>query len=72
MVRDANAAIDYGQVKKDDVAQLLEVLNQFDEIFAVLNDDDLPKMQRIADWGKSEGREKISALNCSNPSFPGL
>ncbi|HEY8671501.1 MAG TPA: DALR domain-containing protein, partial [Terriglobales bacterium] len=58
MIRVANAAIDSGTVKKDDVGPLLAPLTQFDEIFAVLNDDDLPKMQRIADWAKSENREK--------------
>ena len=31
---------------------------KFDEIFAVLNDDDAPKMKRVLDWAISEGREK--------------
>ena len=58
MVRAANAAIDSGDIKKDDVPPLLSAIEQFDEIFAVLHDDDLPKMQRIAEWAKAEGREK--------------
>jgi cysteinyl-tRNA synthetase len=58
MVRLANAAIDSETVKKDDVGPLLAPLTRFDEIFAVLNDDDLRRMQRIADWAKSEGRDK--------------
>lgn len=58
MVRGANAAIDSGGIKKDDVPPLLSAIEQFDEIFAVLHDDDLPKMQRIAEWAKAEGREK--------------
>jgi len=58
MVRDANAAFDSGSIKKDDVAPLLEVLGKFDEIFAVLNDDDGPKMQHVLDWAATEGREK--------------
>jgi cysteinyl-tRNA synthetase len=58
MVRVANAAIDAGEMKQQDAPPLLSTLDQFDEIFAVLKDDDAGKMQRIADWAKSEGREK--------------
>jgi cysteinyl-tRNA synthetase len=58
MVRKANAAIDGGQLKKDDVAPLLGALERFDEIFAVLRDDDAPKMKAILEWAKTEGREK--------------
>ncbi len=58
MVRKANAMIDGGQIKKDDVAPFLAALDRFDEIFAVLQDDDAPKMRAILDWAKQEGREK--------------
>lgn len=58
MVRLANAAIDSVDMKRDDVPPLLSTLDQFDEIFAVLKDDDAPKMQHVADWARSEGREK--------------
>jgi cysteinyl-tRNA synthetase len=58
MVRKANAAIDSGQIRKDDVAPLLAALDKFDEIFAVLRDDDAPKMKAILEWAKGEGREK--------------
>ena len=58
MVRKANAAIDSGQIKKDDVAPLLAALDKFDEIFAVLRDDDGPKMKAILEWAKAEGRAK--------------
>src|SRR5262249_36063438 len=62
MVRRVNAAIDSGELRKDDVPQLLSALSKFDEIFAVLNDDDGPKMKRVFDWARTEGREKdISA-----------
>jgi cysteinyl-tRNA synthetase len=62
MVRSANSALDSGQIKKDDAASLLAPLQKFDEIFAVLNDDDGPKMKQIADWAPTEGRENdISA-----------
>src|SRR6266404_2082882 len=58
MVRKANAAIDSGQMRRDDVAPLLAALQKFDDIFAVLRDDDAPKMQAILEWAKAEGREK--------------
>jgi cysteinyl-tRNA synthetase len=58
MVRQANAAFDTGGIKQDDVAPLLAALSKFDEIFAVLDDDDGPKMKRILDWAMTEGREK--------------
>jgi cysteinyl-tRNA synthetase len=56
MVRKANAAADAGQMRKEDVAQLLAALNQFDEIFSVLQDDDGPKIARILDWARVEGK----------------
>jgi len=58
MVRAANAAFDVGQIKSSDVQALLRVLDQFDELFAVLNDDDAGKMKMVVDWAKSVGREK--------------
>ena len=58
MVRQANAAFDSGTVKKDDVAPLLAALGKFDEIFAVLNDDDIPKMKQVVDWAKTEDRDR--------------
>jgi cysteinyl-tRNA synthetase len=58
MVRRANAAFDAGEIKKDDVPPLLEALAKFDEIFAVLNDDDGPKLKQVFDWALAEGREK--------------
>jgi cysteinyl-tRNA synthetase len=58
MVRQANAAFDMGGIKKDDVAPLLAALAKFDEIFAVLDDDDGPKMKRVLEWAQAEGRDK--------------
>ncbi len=58
MVRQANTAFDTGTVKKDDVAPLLAALTKFDEVFAVLEDDDTPKMKRVLDWARAEGHEK--------------
>jgi cysteinyl-tRNA synthetase len=58
IVRAANAAIDAGEVRKDDVPSLLRAIEKFDEIFAVLADDDAPKIKTILDWARAEGREK--------------
>jgi cysteinyl-tRNA synthetase len=58
MVRKANVMIDGGQIKRDDVAPLLAALDKFDEIFAVLRDDDAPKMKAILEWAEAEGRAK--------------
>jgi cysteinyl-tRNA synthetase len=62
MVRSVNSALDSGQIKKGDVAPLLAAVEKFDEIFAVLNDDDAPKMKQVFDWALAESREQdISA-----------
>ena len=58
MVRAANAAIDSGNLRRGDVAPLLAALDQFDEIFSVLKDDDAETMRRIFAWAKADGREK--------------
>jgi cysteinyl-tRNA synthetase len=58
MVRQANAAFDAGGIKKGDVAPLLAALTKFDEIFAVLDDDDIPKMKRVLEWAQATGRDK--------------
>ncbi|HYU45198.1 MAG TPA: cysteine--tRNA ligase [Terriglobales bacterium] len=58
MVRKANAALDAGDVRKEDVQHLLAAFAKFDEIFDVIKDDDLPKMKAILDWARAEGRER--------------
>jgi cysteinyl-tRNA synthetase len=57
MVRKANAAMDAGQFKKDDVPALLAALQNFDQLFAILKDDDAPKIRSFIEWAKAEGRE---------------
>ncbi|MGO9127307.1 MAG: cysteine--tRNA ligase [Terriglobales bacterium] len=56
MVRKANVAIDAGQFGKDDALALLAVLEQFDGLFAVLKDEDAPKIKQIVEWAQAEGR----------------
>jgi len=58
MVRQANTALDADGIKRDDVPPLLSALQKFDEVFAVLEDTDLPKMKQVFEWAPSEGREK--------------
>jgi cysteinyl-tRNA synthetase len=58
MVRGANSAIDSGEIRQGDVPALLEALEKFDEIFCVLKDDDVTKINRILAWARDEGREK--------------
>ncbi len=56
MVREVNAAADAGEVRKDEIPALLAVMQQFDEIFDVLRDTDAPKVERILQWAKHEGK----------------
>jgi len=58
MVRSANSALDASEIKQDDVPALLTALEKFDEIFAVLKDDDGAKMKAVFDWASSEGARK--------------
>jgi cysteinyl-tRNA synthetase len=58
MVRRVNSALDAKVIKQGDVPALLEALAKFDEIFAVLKDDDGSKMKQVFDWAVAEGREK--------------
>ena len=58
MVRRANAALDAKEIKQDDVRVFLAALEKFDQVFAVINDDDGPKMKEVFEWAQSEGREK--------------
>ena len=58
MVRKVNSGLDAGQIKQDDTQPLLATLEKFDEIFAVLKDDDAFEMKKVLEWAQSEGREK--------------
>jgi len=61
LVRDVNAAADAGEVRRDDVAHVLKALAQFEEMFAVLKDDDAAKVRAIVEWAQQEGlQDKIS------------
>ncbi len=61
LVRDVNAGADTGEVRKNDVADVLKALGQFDEIFAVLQDDDAGKVRAIVEWAQQEGlQDKVT------------
>jgi cysteinyl-tRNA synthetase len=60
MVREANTLADRGEMREGDKAPLLEALQQFDEIFAVLKDDDAEKMKVAMEWARSHGILKDS------------
>lgn len=57
MVSKVNIAIDQGRVFQDDIKHLRKALREFDEIFAVIRDDDISKMKAVLDWARAEGRE---------------
>jgi cysteinyl-tRNA synthetase len=58
MVRKANSALDRGKLRADDVRPLLDALRKFDEIFAIIEDDDASRMKQVFEWARGEGREK--------------
>jgi cysteinyl-tRNA synthetase len=68
MVREANTAADRGDLREGDKAPLLAALQQFEEIFAVLNDDDAEKMAHAAEWAKEHGLLEQSSLPSSQIS----
>jgi cysteinyl-tRNA synthetase len=72
MVRQANASADAGGMKKDDVPPLLAALARFDEIFAVLDDDDAAKMKRVLDWAATEDRDNDVSVQLREAVQSGL
>ena len=57
LVREVNTIADQNQLRQEDKQPLLEALAQFDEIFAVLKDDDAQKMAHALEWAKVHGLE---------------
>ena len=55
MVREANTLADRGELREGDKAPLLEAMEQFDQIFAVLKDDDAEKIRAANEWAKAHG-----------------
>ncbi|HET6841390.1 MAG TPA: cysteine--tRNA ligase [Candidatus Angelobacter sp.] len=63
MVREANTLADRGELRQDDKAPLLQALRQFDEIFAVVEDDDTAKMNRALEWARAHGLANGAGLS---------
>jgi len=47
LVRDANTAMDHGKFRQGDAAGVLDAMETFDAIFAVLQDDDAEKLRSL-------------------------
>ena len=62
MVREANTLADHGELREGDKAPLLQALQQFDEIFAVIKDDDAEKMKAAMEWARDHGIVKDSEV----------
>ena len=56
LVREANTAADIGRLTQHNVAPLLGALQRFEEIFAVLKDDDVEKIRKVREWAQNEGK----------------
>ena len=56
LVRAANSAIDQGQILAGDRQAILDVLQAFDSVFAVLEDNDGEPTRRALEWAESAGR----------------
>jgi cysteinyl-tRNA synthetase len=55
LVRDVNIAVDRGEFRQGDAAPVLAVLDAFDAIFAVLQDDDAEKLRALGIGQDSAG-----------------
>ena len=64
LIREANAAMDRGEFRQDDVAPVYKLLQSFDAIFAVLQDEDDQKLRSIGveAGAKTPSNEEIDAL----------
>ncbi len=56
MVREANSAADAGKLRQENVGPLLGALASFDQVFAVITDNDAEKVRQVLEWAKQEGR----------------
>jgi len=54
-VREANIAMDSGAFGQDDVAAAQAFLDAFDQIFAVVKDNDIEKLKELGFGGEEEG-----------------
>jgi cysteinyl-tRNA synthetase len=64
LVRAANSAADAGKLFAANARQILDVLTQFDAVFAILEDKDADITRAALDWAEREGR-----LDQADPSL---
>ncbi len=57
MIREANTEADQGRLHSGDTEPLLRVIEEFDSIFAVLDDGDAEKTRKAVEWAQREGRK---------------
>lgn len=64
LVRDVNTAIDRGEFRQQDATYVLDVMQKFDQIFAVLEDNDASRLRSLglASAAPEIGSEQIEAL----------
>jgi len=62
MVRQANTAADAGKLSKQEIPHLLHALEEFDQIFDVIRDNDAEKIHEIAEWARAQGKESKLSL----------
>ena len=78
LVRQANSSADRGEMKHDNVQPILDVLSQFDQVFAVLEDHDDAVTRFALDWASKENRlheatpELIAGYALSDEAIDGL
>jgi cysteinyl-tRNA synthetase len=56
LVRAANSAADSGTLRSENAKEILRVLGLFDQVFAVLEDNDVEVQRAALAWAQSEGR----------------
>lgn len=78
LVRVGNAALDAGTLAVGNVEEILEVLKQFDQVFAVLEDHDAGITREALAWAEREGRldqaapEVLAQLSLSDEQIQAL
>jgi cysteinyl-tRNA synthetase len=78
LVRTINAAADARSLRKSDIPVILDVLNDFDKIFAVLENNDAQWTRFALEWAEREGRlqeaapEVLAQLSLSDAQIEAL
>jgi cysteinyl-tRNA synthetase len=78
LVRAANSAADAGTLRAGNATEILRVLNLFDGVFAVLQDNDAAITRAALTWAESEGRineaapDLVATLSFSDAAIDAL